>query len=684
MKNDAINRAELIKALNIFKGKSLFEIRILKKSPKRTWSGYFKDPELAADELEKMDLRGLNTYFTLNEIDEACYSRTQHDKIIMAPEATTSDENISSYQWLFIDLDPKRPADISSTDEELSAAKELAKRVYAYLKKKCFEDPIVAMSGNGMHLLYNIALKNSEENANLIQNCLQALSLMFSTDLIKVDTANFNPARICKLYGTLSQKGAGTEERPHRMTYIISVPDEIKPTRKPYLEKLAAELPQKEAPQKYNNFRPSTFDAREWMDKHGLRYTEKADGKDYKKFILDCCPFNSEHKAPDSMITVGPSGAIGFKCFHNSCQGKTWKDVRLLFEPDAYSHNEDDARIEAGWREHKKHNRDLEISYEEPEEETDEEPYFLTAEDILKRPDEEDEFIRSGIEGIDNRLRGLKKKYVTLMTGLRGGSKSTLLTSIALTAVQDGHNVLCYSGELSDKDFMQWMNLQAAGKQHTVESKKYPGYYSVSDQDRRLIAKWLGEHFLLWNNVHGNSFSKLYKQIEKMIEAQKTDLVILDNLMAIDIHTLNNYDKYEAQSDFVELLVSLAKRTNTHIIFVAHPRKAMGMLRVEDIAGTGNLANRVDNILIVHRNNNDFKRLSKEMFKWPDSHDAYKGTNVVEIAKDRHGGTQDVFIPLWYEPESKRLKNAPAEVVYYGWDPDEGFSPLPDDIELNI
>ena len=85
MKNDAINRAELIKALNIFKGKSLFEIRILKKSPKRTWSGYFKDPELAADELEKMDLRGLNTYFTLNDIEEACYSRTQYDKIIRSP-----------------------------------------------------------------------------------------------------------------------------------------------------------------------------------------------------------------------------------------------------------------------------------------------------------------------------------------------------------------------------------------------------------------------------------------------------------------------------------------------------------------------------------------------------------------------------------------------------------------------
>ena len=679
MRNDLINETELRKALSIVQGNSLFEIRALRKNPKRTLSGYFRDVDTAVNALmsNSIDLRGFNVYMSLNEIKPECYDRSQRDHI-MIPEVTTNDDVITAYKWLFVDLDPVRLTDLSSTDEQIDKAKKVARRILAHLKSIGFEDPVVAMSGNGIHLLYRIALANNDDNKDLIQRCLQALSLMFSDDDVKVDTANFNPARICKLYGTLAQKGSGTEERPHRMSYIIKVPEVINKTPKAYIEKLAAQLPQTEKPQAYNNYAPAKFDVTEWMRKYGLGYTEKADGN-YTKYILDHCPFNSDHKAPDSMITVGMSGAIGFKCLHNSCQGKTWQDVRMRYEPDAYDYKEDDERIDNGWNAHKKHNRDIKIDYTEPEVETPDEPYFFTALDILKRPADGDEYIRSGIEGIDNRLGGLKKKYVTLMTGLRGGSKSTLLTTIALAAIQDGNNVLCYSGELSERDFMKWMNLQAAGKNHVHESKMRGGFYYPDDGVEEQIAKWLGNRFWLWNNFHGNNFNKIYGQLVRKIEEQKTDLVILDNLMAIDIHGLNERDKYAAQGEFVELLMQLAKKTNTHIIFVALPRKAFGFLRLDDVAGTGNLTNRIDNAFIVHRNNQDFQRLSKEMFKWKDDHEAYRGTNVIEIAKDRHNGHMDVFIPLWYEKETKRLKNAPAEMIQYGWDKSDGFAAVDDD-----
>ena len=90
------------------------------------------------------------------------------------------------------------------------------------------------------------------------------------------------------------------------------------------------------------------------------------------------------------------------------------------------------------------------------------------------------------------------------------------------------------------------------------------------------------------------------------------------------------------------------------------------------------MANAVDNAFIVHRNNNDFRRLSKQMFGWSDDNDTYHGTNVIEIAKDRDGGTQDVFIPLYYEPESKRLRNDPTENRQYGWQDDEFIDVIAD------
>ena len=55
------------------------------------------------------------------------------------------------------------------------------------------------------------------------------------------------------------------------------------------------------------------------------------------------------------------------------------------------------------------------------------------------------------------------------------------------------------------------------------------------------------------------------------------------------------------------------------------------------------------------------------MFKWKDDHIAYSGTNVIEVAKDRENGTQDWFIPIWYEKESRRMKNSLAENIIYGW-----------------
>lgn len=669
--NSFINSQEIRKALTILRPGALFEIRVL-QGKGHSMSGYFKDADTAAKALEKLtdhDLRGANVYITLNRISDDCYSRKQKDRIII-PEETTQDTEITAYDWLFIDLDPVRVKGTSSSNEQVQKAKTKAEKVYAFLKQEGFEEPVIGMSGNGYHLLYPVMIEVGKKET--VKKFLEALDMLFSDEDIKIDTVNFNPSRICKLYGTLAQKGTGTEERPHRMAYIVKAPAIIKPVKMAYVEKIARFLPKKEKPQSYNQYNPQRFDIVEWMNKYGIEYTKKESG-DYTKYVLKECPFDHNHKAPDSMITVGTSGAIGFKCLHNSCRDKTWKDVRIMYEPNAYEKNLDDERIDAGWNQHKLYNRTKQIQYQVDDTditEDDDKPVFLTAQQILEMPTETEDFIRTGIEGIDNRMRGLKKGAVTLLSGLRGGSKSTLLTQIILNAINDGHNVICYSGELTSRNFMRWMFLQAAGKAH-VRQTKYNNYYTVSDEDKRKIARWLGDHFQLYNNDYGNNYEKLHARLKNQIAVQKTDLVVLDNLMALDIRDLDNKDKYSAQKIFIESLTRLAKQTDTHIIFVAHPRKAIGFLRLDDVSGSADLANLTDNAFIVHRNNADFQRLSKDMFKWKDDHVAFTGTNVIEIAKDRDMGTQDVFIPLWYEPETKRLKNAEAESIVYGWLPDD-------------
>ena len=671
------NANEIRKAIQLLKpNNQLFEIRLLRKNPKRTISGYFKTADKMLEEFVKLDLRGYSAYITLNSINPDCFSRIQSEHFVDAPENTTSDRDIQGYDWLFVDLDPVRSSGISSSAAEVEQAKQLARKVYRYLKDMGFSDPVVAMSGNGYHLLYRIRLDGSDEKTTLIQKCLLALDMTFSTDQVKIDTANYNKSRICKLYGTLAQKGRGTTERPHRMSMVIT--SEMPAlTDIMFLQKLADTLPKEEPPAKYNNYNPRQFNIEDWLTEHGVRWTNKRATTDYDKYILEECPFDSSHKAPDACITVGRTGAIGFHCFHDHCQDKTWKDVRLLFEPDAYINSmtaANDSRIDAGWQEHKKQIADktipkADMDLEEQEPQLDEKPVFLTAQMILDMPDEQEQFIKSGCEGIDNRMGGLQKGYVSLVSGLRGGSKSTWLSQVALHAVTDQHRVIFYSGELTSKNFMNWVWLQAAGRKYTEQVPNFENRYFVKRRIKEQIASWLGDKFLLYENNYGNNFLRLATQIRRQINSTGADLVILDNLMALDIKDLNR-DKWDAQKEFAEILVNMAKETKVHIMFVAHPRKTVGLLRLQDVSGTSDLANKVDNAFIVHRNNMDFQNLSQRDFKWPAEHDAYQGTNVIEIAKDRDTGHMDVFIPLWYEKESKRLNNRQDEMIKFGWEPD--------------
>ena len=654
---------EIKKTISVMKPDGqLFEVRVIYGDNTPALSGYFTDADTLIDNLRRVNHRDCNVYITLNQINSACYSRSQRDVFYKSPKTSTKDGEIDGYDWLMIDLDPDRVTGVSSSARELDAAHKLGNKIYLALKNLGFEKPVCADSGNGVHLLYKISLNNNAEMTALVKRCLQALDMLFSDSTIKIDVSNHNPSRICKLYGTLAQKGSDTQERPHRMSRITMIPDTIKATDISYLEKLAKMYPDEpEKPQVYNHYSPNTFDLEAWLQKYGIEY--KADSRDDKavKYVLDHCPFNPNHTGKDAVIFKSPSGAIGFHCFHNSCQGKTWKDVRLLFEPNAYERREAE-RTERMYHSYNRHMKPPQKVTEKP---TDGSPVFWTAQGILDAKFPEITFVKTGIDVIDRKMRGLGRGHVSVWSGLRASAKSTVLSEIGLNAIDDGNNVAYFSGELTARHFMDWMNLQAAGKGYVVETNN-EGFYTTPIDTQRKIAKWLEGHFWLYNNDYGNNFREVIERFEKIIDEHKLDLLILDNLMAFDISDLSD-TKWDAQKEFVLALERTAKAHGVHIAFVAHPRKAMGFLRFDDIAGTADLGNAVDDAFIVHRVNNDFKRYTHEMFGWKEDNEMYEATNVIEIVKDRDGGNQDVFIPLWYEIESKRLKNEKSENRIYGW-----------------
>lgn len=152
----------------------VFEVRVIGTAKKDILSGYFRDADTLLKEFDHIDLRQKNVYITLGELKDECFSRAQSERFLKSPQ-TSSDTEVVRYRWLFVDLDPVRTAGISSSDAELEDARLLSLKVLSYMKGLGFEDPVIAMSGNGYHLLYRIDILNDENGQALIERCLKDL-----------------------------------------------------------------------------------------------------------------------------------------------------------------------------------------------------------------------------------------------------------------------------------------------------------------------------------------------------------------------------------------------------------------------------------------------------------------------------------------------------------------------------
>ncbi|RYI27945.1 hypothetical protein EVU96_15955 [Bacillus infantis] len=323
----------------------VIELRIL-KTAKGTVSGYFNDYQELADAAVEYDGKIPAIYFTLNPVKPDLLSRAAN-RIVHRAKHTTSDADIECRRWFPIDFDPVRPSGISSTDEEHQAAHTLAKEVQHFFTDRGWSEPVVADSGNGAHLLYPINLPNDDESTMLIKQALEALDFKFSNESVNVDKSVFNAARIWKLYGTMACKGDHTEERPHRLSQILTYPEELKEVSLEQLKALADLCPKMQTKGKSSFKKSNTeegFNLEEFIEEHELDVAFSSPWKDgATKYVLSTCPWNESHTNQSAFIIRFANGGIAAGCHHNSCSEENWQTLRKKFEPNwnPSSHNEE-------------------------------------------------------------------------------------------------------------------------------------------------------------------------------------------------------------------------------------------------------------------------------------------------------------------------------------------------------
>ena len=649
---------------DIFKdNKELVEIRILDPNAKKSYSGYFTDIETILGAIRPYD--NCNIYFTLNVINDACYSREQHNRISTRPKSTTSDKEIIARKWCLIDIDCEKPADTNSSDAEKELAKQVVNNVYKFLRDEGFEQPVICDSANGYHLLYKQAMVSTDENTEKMKDFLKVLDMYFSTDKVKIDCSTFNPSRICKLYGVISRKGANTVERPQRESAILRVPNEVKVTANEYFEKVAGYLPKPETRDRSNNYGAATssFNLDEFLNQHNIGVRNVVTTTEYTKYVLEHCCFNTSHTAPDAAVFKMKDGSFGFRCLHQSCQQYTFRDFRKFYDPTAYD------RETSYPREQYRPAHFYKQEPYKPIEETEEKgKVWLKMSEIKKPLFSFADFIPSGIAELDRRGIGFKRGMVSVWTGKRGCGKSSLLNMLILNAAQKGFKSALWTGELTDSMAKSWIYLQAAGKAYN-ERQFGTDYYVTPDNIAARIDPWIDKYFWLFNNKYGDNFKQIEEQVRKLVKEQGIDVVIMDNLMTLDIRMLDE-NKYDRQAILLQSLEDLAKELNIHIHLVAHPHKSLAYIQVDNISGSGDISNKADNIFVLSRVDTAFKTNAKEYMSAFDYQSIIDSgcTNVIEVGKFRSKGTlMGAFFKLWFEEESNRLKNDIAESIVYGW-----------------
>lgn len=660
-----IDKSEIYKWWHIFKrDNELVEIRFLGNN--KTASGYYKNIENLLRDVERMDAEDrFQIYFTLNCIEDSCYGREQCEKVVWKPKNTTTDNDIKGRYWILIDLDPKRPAGTSSSNDEYEKAHMKAIEVYRYLMDMGFYEPVVCSSGNGWHLLLPCKIGISTETNDVVNKFLKVLSMLFTDDSIDIDVKVGNPARICKLYGTMAKKGTNIPERPHRMAKIVKTPTEIKPNDIEYFKKVAEIFPEKEQPSINNNWKlqDGNFDLDEFIAKHNIPVTRKVEVADGTRYYLEHCLFNPEHKGKDAILFKHNNGAVAYYCYHNSCQGNDWRKVREMYEPDAYQRKHND--FPQGYRRFDRYQPKPEFT---PQEENEKQgKKWLSMKDVKYVDISQMTVLPTGYTALDRKIMGLLLGDVTILSGLSGAGKTSWLDCIILNVVERGFKVGVWSGELQDFRFQSWIDNVAAGKNHVVKNPNFDNLYYVPSGIAEKINAWLDGKLFLYNNNYKNRWKQLFVDIQELVEKQDCKLIVLDNLMALNISDFDGA-KNEQQSQFINELKDYAKQKNIHVILVCHPRKQDGFLRKESISGTADLTNLCDNLFILHRVGRDFHSRAVEFFGETEVQRYQNFDTVVEVCKNRILGVQDYLVGMYYESESRRLKNEISEHIIYGWE----------------
>ena len=279
---------------------------------------------------------------------------------------------------------------------------------------------------------------------------------------------------------------------------------------------------------------------------------------------------------------------------------------------------------------------------------------------------------------VDACTGGLIMGDVSLLSGRTGSGKSEFINQLAVGAIQQGHKVLVYSGEIVKERHLSNILCKIVGSKHIeqVKRKLYDGreaskYFDckVKPYAEEKARTWIKDRYFICDNskLKGNVIDGLLEAMRRAYNEHGVNYFIIDNLMTV-LAKVSSRNMLDVQTDFTNQLVEFASTYNVHVSLVAHPRKSNGSNAVDTdiVAGSSNIVNLVSLSLFISRTTEDEKR--EFLNKGKDAPDSF-----LICTKNRTTG--DCFkMPLFFNKLSKTFSSERDKEPCYTWDRAEQFS----------
>ncbi|MGL5764303.1 MAG: AAA family ATPase, partial [Sarcina sp.] len=258
--------------------------------------------------------------------------------------------------------------------------------------------------------------------------------------------------------------------------------------------------------------------------------------------------------------------------------------------------------------------------------------------------------------------------------GGSGTGKTTFVNqSVILSHLLAGEKVFWYNAEFKNdiglKNFLQCVTKRQDDIE-MIEKGRFKGKmryeFAMKEESFERLKKCLGDNLCIYRDSVLNDPETVFVEIEKHARLTGIKTIVIDNLMCLKNRDIE--DDNRAVTVLMMKLKELANELGLAIFIVAHTKKGQkGMESQESIAGSSNVGNLADNVLILTKELKDEEKINYYIANNATNIPPSKDGNIVNdrkiiIDKNRNDGDLE-NVCLIFDKKLRRFDTGSGSVL---------------------